>query len=279
MPAEGPQLTTSSVLVTGAARGIGRAIALEFARRGMDLGLVDICRPLAGTPYPLASQQQLEDSASQCRDMGVRCIATVADVRSDQEVQDAVQDTLQRIGPIGVLVNNAGIVMPGGREAHLYSDEEWSLMLDVNLLGACRVARAVLPNMIEMGGGVIINIASVGGLVGYPRFAPYVASKHALVGLTRSMSLDYARYGIRVNAVCPGSVVDDPVHEGRMLQAIATALGLEADIASEALEQQYPAGRLLSADEVAAAVVMLASDDARGITGAILPVDMGYTSR
>lgn len=265
-------------LVTGAARGIGRAIAVAFSRQGISVGLIDVCAPISGCPYPLGTLEQLQETARRCRNEGGAALALPADITDELAVSGAVGVIERELGPISVLANSAGIVTPGGRAAHEYGDDVWRLFFEINVLGACRVVRAVVPKMISRQEGSIINIASVAGLVGYASFAPYVASKHALVGLTKAMALDYAPHGIRVNAICPGSVEDDPLNEGRMLSAIAQALELEAGIATEAFARQYPTGRLLRAEEVASVAAMLASAASSGLTGAVIAVDGGYTS-
>jgi NAD(P)-dependent dehydrogenase (short-subunit alcohol dehydrogenase family) len=267
-----------TVFITGAGRGIGRATAAAFAEAGDDLFLVDICAPIAECPYPMATLSDLEETAERCRSAGVRVATAAADVRSPDETADAVARARDELGPIDVLVNNAGIVGPAGELAHELSEEAWSVVLDVDAGGVWRCSKAVLPDMVARRRGAIVNVASTAGLVAFPLFANYVAAKHAVVGLTRALALDYAAYSIRVNAVCPTSVRDEEGSPG-MLRGVAGMLGLDlADYEALSLPH-HPLGTLADGKDIAAAVLWLASESAAHVTGAIVPVDAGFTSR
>jgi NAD(P)-dependent dehydrogenase (short-subunit alcohol dehydrogenase family) len=259
----------STVFITGAARGIGRASAVEFARAGADLLLTDICAEIEECPYPLGTRDQLEETASRCRDAGSRVVTAVVDVRQQDQIDAAVARCRDELGPVDTLVNNAGLVGPAGGPAHEFTERTWTVMLDVDLSGVWRASKAVLPDMVRRRSGAIVNVASTAGLVAFPFFANYVAAKHGVVGLTRALALDYAAYSIRVNAVCPTSVRDDADNESRMLQGVAEALSLP----------HHPLGTLVAAGDVAGAVVWLASESAARLTGAVIPVDAGFTSR
>jgi NAD(P)-dependent dehydrogenase (short-subunit alcohol dehydrogenase family) len=202
-----------------------------------------------------------------------------ADVRSREDLQSAAQSVVSRFGCIDILVNAAGIAAPSGALAHAISDAEWDLVFDINLTGQWRVISVVLPLMLEKGAGTIINVASTAGLVGYARCAAYVASKHGLVGLTRALALECARGGVRVNAVCPGSIADEEVYEGRMLTGIGASLGMNGRETHSFFQAAQPGDRLVSADSVASAIEWLAGDDAMDVTGSIITVDGAYTSR
>lgn len=147
----------------------------------------------------------------------------------------------------------------------------------MNLHGPWRFAAAVLPHMVRRGSGSIVNVASTGGLVSFPAFAPYVASKHGLIGLTRALAADYAPHGIRVNAVCPTSVRDDPALDSAMLAGVAAALDTTVELYEQMSVPYHPLGSLVDAEDVAAACVWLASDESRRLTGTALPVDCGFT--
>lgn len=265
--------------ITGAGRGIGRAIGIEFARAGFDALLTDVCSPIRECPYPLATRAELETTAERCRAAGARVVACAADVRRPDDVAAAVERCRAELGPIDVLVNNAGLVGPAGVPAHELDEAAWNVVLDVNLSGPWRCSKAVLGDMAARRAGTIVNVSSTAGLVAFPSFANYVASKHGLIGLTRALALDYAPYSIRVNAVCPTSVRDDPALDSGMLAGVARMLGVDAADYEALSLPHHPMGRLVDAEDVAAAVLWLASPAARSITGAVLPVDAGFTAR
>jgi NAD(P)-dependent dehydrogenase (short-subunit alcohol dehydrogenase family) len=268
---------TRTVFITGAARGVGRATAVAFAEAGDDLLLTDICAPIVECPYPMGTREALEDTAERCRRVGSRVVVVEADVRSTDQVAAAVARGSEELGTIDVLVNNAGIVGPGGRPAHQLTDAEWAVMIDVDLGGVWRCAKAVLPGMLQQRTGAIVNIASTAGLVAFPHFASYVAAKHGVIGLTKALALDYASSGIRVNAVSPTSVRDDP--SPGMLQGVAGMLGVDLEDYETLSLPHHPLGTLVEGRDVAAAVLWLASDAAARVTGAVIPVDAGFTAR
>lgn len=273
------RLEGRTVLVTGAGRGVGRACATAFAAEGAALALVDIAADIPGVPYALASPSQLDHTAALCREAGAPVLALTADVREPADVDRVVAETTERFGDIDVLVNNAGIVSPSGRIVHEVSEEDWAVMMAVNLTAPWRLTKAVGAAMVRNRRGSIVNIASTAGLVGYRNFAGYVASKHGLVGLTKAAALDYAPYRVRVNAVCPGSIRDGGPTEGTMLAEIGRSLGIAPSEQEDAFLTQQPTNALVEAESVAAAALWLASDEARHATGSVLTVDGGYSVR
>ncbi|HEV2888716.1 MAG TPA: SDR family oxidoreductase [Jatrophihabitans sp.] len=276
------RLAGKVAIVTGAARGIGRACAVAFARAGADLLLLDIAHDLPGVPYPLGTASQLEHTAELCRQAGgpaCTVLSVEADVRDLAEVHRAVEVALDRFGRIDVLLNNAGIAAPSGKAVHDIEADEWDLMLDVDVSGAWRMIRAVGKVMSHQRSGSIINLASTAGLVGYRNFAGYVTAKHALVGLSKAAALDLAPFKVRVNALCPGSVRDDPAVEGRMLSEIARSLDVPVDEHEQTFVTAQPMNALIEPADVAGAVLWLASDESRQVTGSAVPVDGGFTSR
>ncbi|MFE2286271.1 SDR family oxidoreductase [Streptomyces sp. NPDC059443] len=273
------RLTGKTVLITGAARGLGRATAVACAAEGADLVLLDLCGDLDGVPYPLGTRGQLEHTATLCRKDGAAVLTAPCDVRDLSSVEAAVALAEERFGHIDAVVNNAGIAAPSGKTAHEITEDEWALMIDVDLSGAWRVIRTVGRAMSARRSGSIVNISSTAGLVGYRHFAGYVAAKHGLIGLTKAVALDYAPTKVRVNAVCPGSVRDDSGAEGRMLAEIARALEVQVGEHEQTFTEAQPMNALIEPEDVAAAVVYLVSDDSRQVTGSVLTVDGGFTAR
>ena len=267
------------MFITGAARGVGRATAIAFADAGYDVALGDICAPIEVCPYPLATPDDLEASAERCRSLGSRVVAMAVDVRRPEEIEAAVRRVRDELGPIDVLVNNAGVVGPAGVAAHELSEEAWAFVVDIDLGGVWRCSKAVLPDMVARRSGTVVNVASTAGLVAFPLFANYVAAKHGVIGLTRALALDYAPYSVRVNAVCPTSVRDEPRLDSAMLKGVANMLGVGVDDYEALSLPHHPLGSLIDAADVAAAILWLASDAAARITGAIVPVDAGFTAR
>lgn len=273
------RLRGKTAIITGAARGLGRACAVAFAREGADMMLIDISKNLARVPYPLGSASQLAHTGELCREHGAAVLTADADVCDLAAVERIVRDAHQRFGCIDVLVNNAGIAAPSGKTIHEITEDEWSLMIDVDLSGAWRMIKAIGPIMTARRVGSVINIASTAGLVGYRHFAGYVAAKHGMIGLTKAAALDYAPMKVRVNALCPGSIRDDQWTEGRMLSEIARALDVPIAEHLETFLQAQPMNALIEPEDVASAAVWFASDESRQVTGSVLTVDGGFTAR
>ena len=238
-------------LVTGAGRGIGRAIALKLAGAGWDVA-VNYRTSAAGA----------EEIASNIIILGRRAIAVQADVANAQAVRAMVADVEDRLGPVSLLVNNAGLSWTGLFQDTAY--DAWRRLFTVNVDGAYHCIQAVLPRMLHEKEGNIINVTSIWGLHGASCEVAYAATKAALVGLTKSLAAELAPSGIRVNAVAPGSIETDMV---RML-------GPET---RDLLIEETPLGRLGTPEDVAHAVAFLASEKASFLTGQILIADGGFT--
>jgi SDR family mycofactocin-dependent oxidoreductase len=264
-------LSGQVAFITGAAHGQGRASALALAREGARIAALDVARPLAYPGYPMGSVAELDSLAQECGAAGSDCLTCIADVRDDRALAAAVDATVERFGRIDILFNNAGIC--GYGLAHELTEDAWDAMLDINLKGAWLVARRIIPVMIQRRRGVIINNSSVAGLRGMARLSHYAASKWGLVGLTRSWAIELAPYNIRVVALCPTGV-NTPMNDG-----LAQLEGLTPRQIAE-----RSAGNLLpmpwiEPEDVAAAVVFLASPQARAITGSEFILDAGLLAR
>ncbi len=248
-----------TVMVTGGGRGIGRAIALAFADAGARVAVAS--RTTADVERVAADLLRAGSEA-----MGVAC-----DVTEAPSVAAAVGAIERRFGAIDVLVNNAG--MAESAPLVEVTDASWARTLAVNLTGTFLCTRAVLPGMLALGWGRVINIASVAGRVGFRYSTAYCAAKHGVLGLTRALALETARRGVTVNAVCPGWVDTDMTIE--TIDRIAARTGRTRDEARAALERMSPQERLVAPDEVAAVALFLAGPSAAGLTGQALNVDGG----
>jgi SDR family mycofactocin-dependent oxidoreductase len=258
-------------LITGAAHGQGRATALALAQEGVHVAALDVARTLPYPGYGLGSQSDLDSLCADCERHGVSCLKLTADVRNDAAVTTAVEATKERFGRIDILFNNAGICAYG--LAHELSEEAWDAMLDINLKGAWIVARRVIPLMIERRAGVIINNSSIAGLRGMARLSHYAASKWGLVGLTKSWAIELAPHNIRVVSIHPTGV-NTPMNDGLAALEGATAQQIAERSAGNLLPVPW-----IEPDDVAQAVVYLASDRARFITGSQFVIDAGLLSR
>ncbi len=265
------ELAGRVALVTGAAHGQGRASALALARAGAHIAALDVARPLPYPGYGLGSAAELESLAADCARAGVTCLTFAADVRDDAAVTQAVEQTAARLGRIDVLFNNAGIC--GYGLAHELTEPAWDTMLDINLKGAWLVARRVIPHMMRQRSGVIINNSSVAGLRGMARLSHYAASKWGLVGLTKSWAIELAPYNVRVVSLHPTGV-NTPMNDGLAALEGATPQQIAERSAGNLLPVPW-----IEPEDVAAAVVYLASDRARFITGSQFVLDAGLLSR
>jgi 3-hydroxybutyrate dehydrogenase len=256
------KLNGRTVFVTGGGRGIGRAVALLFAREG---GRVFVAARTASEVERVAGEIRAE------RGEGAAAHAA-CDVADSSSVEAAFARAREFFdaGP-DILVNNAGIA-ESAKLAET-TDEFWQRHLAVNLSGTFYCTRAALPGMVARGWGRVINVASVAGKTGAPYIAAYTASKHGVLGLTRSAAVEVATKGVTVNAVCPGYVETDMT--ARAVEKITARTGRSAEEAVEALKRMSPQQRLVTPEEVAALCLLLASEDGRGITGQAINVDGG----
>jgi SDR family mycofactocin-dependent oxidoreductase len=258
--------------ITGAARGQGRAEAIRLAGEGADIIAVDICKPLEYPAYPGATPDDLAVTVKEVEALGRRIVAREVDVRDFDALQQALSEGVAELGGLDVVIANAGVCSAATTWEHALG--QWQEIIDINLTGVFHTAKAAVPILLEQGrGGAIVMTSSVAGLRGLPFVAAYSASKHGVVGLCKTLANELGQHRIRVNTVHPAGVNTDmqPVEMQQMIADHADTLGpifMNAlpDTASEP-------------EDIATTVAWLASDDARHITGAQIPVDMGTLIR
>ena len=251
------RLAGKVALITGGTSGMGRATALLFAREGARVSITG------------RNQERGREVVDEIRKNGGQALFTLCGVRFAEQCRKSIDETIRTFGKIDVLFNNAGVYYP--HTALECSEEEWDLTMDVNLKGAFLMSKFALPSMIAQGSGVIINNSSGWGLVGGDKAVSYCASKGGMVLMTKAMAIDHGRQGIRVNCICPGDVETSMLPE----DARQRGMRLEDYMAGAA---NRPMGRVGTADEIAKAVLFLASDDSSFMTGATLVVDGGGTA-
>ena len=243
-------------LITGAGSGIGRASAIVFAREGALVVVSDV------------NAEGGEETVSLISEIGGQAIFVPADVSRAGDVEALVQSTIKQYGRLDCAFNNAGV--SGGQILmHEYAEEDWDRVIDINLKGVWLCLKYEIIQMLEQGGGAIVNTASTMGLVGGAGSASYGASKHGVVGLTKNAAVQYAQSGIRVNAVCPGHIRTPMIEQGSLLVP-----GNE-----ERIIARHPIGRLGTPEEIAETVVWLCSNAASFVTGHAMAVDGGYVSQ
>lgn len=242
-------------LVTGAGAGIGRASALTFAREGARVVVVDI------------DDTHGEETVDLVAGAGGEASFVHADVSRSDEVAAMVRHAVDRFGGLDCALNNAGIGA-GGQPIADYPEADWDRAIAVMLTGVFLGMKYEIPAMLARGGGAIVNTSSVAGLTGYAGQSGYIAAKHGVIGLTRTVAVEYGAQGVRVNAICPGTA---------RTPMIAGAVDAFPEL-GEQLTSRHPIGRLAEPEEIAEAAVWLCTDAASFVLGAVLPVDGGYTA-
>ncbi|MDQ4117093.1 MAG: mycofactocin-coupled SDR family oxidoreductase [Actinomycetota bacterium] len=265
--------------VTGAARGQGRSHALRLAREGADIVAVDLCGPVdTVTMYPPATRDDLEETVRQVEALDRRIVSSVADVRDPAALGAALDDGVAQLGRLDIVCANAGVfeIAP----ALEITDAQWRDIVDINLTGVWNTCKAALPHLVASGGGSIVITSSTAGIKGVPNTVHYTASKHGVVGVMRTLANEFADRGVRVNTVHPTGVDTDMIMN-------ETTWGLFSPAEHPTQEEAVPAFEATNAlpvpwvdpVDISNAVLWLASDEARYVTGVMLPVDAGFTIR
>jgi meso-butanediol dehydrogenase / (S,S)-butanediol dehydrogenase / diacetyl reductase len=246
--------------ITGASGGIGGAVARLFAQEGADVGLA------------ARSVDKMEAVASDVRKAGRKAVVSRCDLMKDQDVVDAIRKTVKELGPIDILVNCAGVV--AFEAVHETPDKSWNLCMQVNVKGPFVAIREVLPSMLQRKYGRIVNVASVSGKIGLAYRGAYAASKHALIGLNRSLAAETAPHGITANCICPTFVATEMFDES--IQKWADSTGKSFAEMSEELRQKVPMKRFIDPKECAPLALLLASEENGGMTAQAINIDGGF---
>jgi len=247
------EFTGKVALITGGNSGIGRATAIEFAQHGAKVVITG------------RREKEGHEVIAEIKALGGEAIFAKTDVSKESDVKAMIERTLETFGRLDCAFNNAGIeetLTPLSNQ----TEETYDQIMDINVKGVWLSLKHEIPAMLKTGGGAIVNSSSIAGLVGFAMAPVYVASKHAVIGLTKSIALEYAKQNVRVNAVAPGSI------ETRMLRDFASAPEVR-----QMLEAGHPMGRIGQPKEVASTVIWLCSGGASFVTGQTLAIDGGYT--
>ncbi|MCY4042243.1 MAG: SDR family NAD(P)-dependent oxidoreductase [Candidatus Dadabacteria bacterium] len=245
-------------LITGGSLGLGKATAILFAQEGATVIITG------------RTEKTLKEAVSEAESKGVKIEYLVSDVAKEEDCKSAVEETVKRHGAVDILFNNAGVL--SAASTHEAETEEWDRIFAINVRGTFMMSKYAVPHMLKKGSGCIVNNSSILGLKALPGIAAYTASKGAVTQFTRAMALDYAQQGIRVNAICPGTIVT-PMVTG-MLDSME-----DKQAAEEMFKSFHPMGRLGHPDEIARAVLFLCEDGVDFMTGTMLSVDGGWIAR
>jgi SDR family mycofactocin-dependent oxidoreductase len=278
-PSDGQPFEGRVAVITGGARGQGRSHAVELARLGADIAVADLCHDLDSVGYALSSEDDLAETVRLVEAQGRRCVSAVADVRDLDATLAFVAEARDALGSVDILVANAGISTLGS--ICTMDAAQWSETIDTNLTGVFNAMRAVAPHMRRQRWGRIIGISSMMGRSSNPGIPAYVASKWGVIGLCKSVAFELAAFGVTVNAIAPGNISTPMIHNetlyGLMRPDLDHPTREDVEPGMTALHvQPVP---WLEPEEVTAAVVFLASEGARHITGSVIDVDAGASAR
>ncbi|MBB1024481.1 MULTISPECIES: mycofactocin-coupled SDR family oxidoreductase [unclassified Dietzia] len=275
-----PELSGKVVLVTGAARGQGRAHCEAFAAAGCDVIAVDLCRDIETVPYPMADPEDLRATAEAVRALGRRCVTAEVDVRDLQGMRDAVEAGVAELGGLDFVVANAG-VSPEPAASWERSEEEWDTTLDINLKGTWVTTTAAIPHILATGrGGCVVIISSMVGLRGAPFTSSYTTSKWAVRGLAKSLAGELGFSGVRCNSLHPGNVRTPMIENPSMIAMMTGGEGTTLEDAAETFSgmNQLPEP-WVEASAISSMAVYLCSAAGAGITGASIPIDLGGSEK
>ena len=253
------KLANKTAIITGGGTGIGKATANLFALEGANVVITG------------RREEKLREVQDEAKAQGHTISIFASDVSKEEDCKATVDYTIDKFGSIDILFNNAGVLYPG--TTHETDTEIWNRTFDINVKGTYFMSKYVIPHMLEHGGGSIINNSSIVGLKGMAGIAAYVASKGAVTQLTRSMALEYADKGIRVNAICPGAI-ETPMVVDDFLGKVE-----DYDAAEQYLLSLHPVGRLGQPDEIAHSILFMVDDNIGFMTGNMLSVDGGWIAR
>ena len=275
-----PELTGKVVLVTGAARGQGRAHCEAFAAAGCDVIALDLCRDIETVPYPMANPEDLQATAEAVRALGRRCVTAEVDVRDLPGMREAVDAGVAELGGLDFVVANAG-VSPQPSASWERSEEEWDTTLDINLKGTWVTTTAAIPHILATGrGGCVVIISSMVGLRGAPFTASYTTSKWAVRGLAKSLAGELGFSGVRCNSIHPGNVRTPMIENPSMIAMMTGGQGTTLEDAAETFSgmNQLPEP-WVEASAISSMAVYLCSAAGAGITGASIPIDLGGSEK
>lgn len=263
--------------VTGAARGQGRSHAVRLAEEGADIIAIDVCKQIEGVQFPMSTPEDLDETARQVKALGRRVVAVPADVRDYDALKGAVDQGVAELGRLDIVCANAGLGSDGDLMADMTA-ETWQNTIDVNLTGVWQTAKASIPHLIAGGrGGSIVLTSSVGGLRGHAHIGHYIAAKHGVIGLMRTLAWELGPHNIRVNSVCPTQVNTPMVmHEGtyRMFRPDLENPTVD-DFAAVSQSMHLLPTPWVEPRDISNAIVYLSSDEGRFVTGVALPIDAG----